>query len=89
MADSPQGGETSGAAAEPDPDDVHANVDLGYLTDGVAACLASLRDRLRRTQADLLTVPAQELRSAITVRSPSCLGRVVRQEHRWLGTGVK
>ncbi len=44
------------------------NVDLGYLTDGVAACLASLRDRLRQTQADLLTVPAQELRSAIAVR---------------------
>ena len=67
-------GELSGTAAEPDPDDHHMNVDLGYLTDGVAACLASLRDRLRQTQADLLTVPAQELRSAIAVRSLCCLG---------------
>jgi len=73
-ADTPagNGGAASGTAAEEDPDQ-HMNVDLGYLTDGVAACLASLRDRLRQTQADLLTVPAQELRSAIAVRS---LGRL-------------
>ena len=65
------GGAASGTADELDPDH-HTNVDLGYLTEGVAACLASLRDRLRQTQADLLTVPAQELRSAIAVRPPLC-----------------
>lgn len=45
--------------------------DLGYLTDGVAAYITSLRERVSRTQADLLTVPAQELRSALQVRSKS------------------
>ena len=50
------------------------NASLGYLTNGVAACLASLRDRLRQTQADLLTVPKQELHSAITVRPLEGLG---------------
>lgn len=42
--------------------------DLGYLTEGVASYIASLRERVSRTQADLLTVPAQELRSALQVR---------------------
>ena len=41
--------------------------DLGYLTEGVASYIASLRERVSRTQADLLTVPAQELRSALQV----------------------
>jgi hypothetical protein len=54
-------------AADQDPQDPPALVDLGYLTDGVAAYIASLRDRLRQTQADLLTVPAQELRFALAV----------------------
>ena len=65
----------TGAADETDPrpdtdqgQDPPSMVDLGYLTDGVAAYIASLRDRLRQTQADLLTVPAQELRFALAVR---------------------
>lgn len=41
--------------------------DLGYLTEGVASYIASLRERVSRTQADLLTVPAQELRSTLQV----------------------
>ena len=66
----PSEGLPTGAADEADLRDPPAHVDLGYLTDGVAAYIASLRDRLRQTQADLLTVPAQELRSALAVRQP-------------------
>ena len=55
------------SVADETDDALPAHVDLGYLTDGVAAYIASLRDRLRQTQADLLTVPAQELRFALAV----------------------
>ena len=59
--------------------------DLGYLTEGVASYIASLRERVSRTQADLLTVPAQELRSALQVplRPQSPLREIVTYPRFW------
>ena len=59
----------SGTEAEPGSGQNPAEglYDLGYLTEGVASYIASLRERVSRTQADLLTVPAQELRSTLQV----------------------